>query len=210
MSVFYPNRTHLNNYVLFDTFTVDVIACLKWLGLTKSFEKSQGIVVCFLSNNYYHLKQLCFNTFTVDVIASLCPAQPLCVRPSNWDDANKFQWKWLVFVAPCIQGFLFCYLCVCLHSGRWCLLPGFASISSDLNDLGISFDMCRWNLQSSCDPWHWSFCSTCAAHLGSSPGLCSWCWDVLRTSCKLKLSNTVSDIKVGILQIYCKWYYANL
>ena len=106
--------------------------------------------------------------------------------------------------------FLLCYLCVCLHSGRWCLLPGFASISSDLNDLGISFDMCRWNLQSSCDPWHWSFCSTCAAHLGSSPGLCSWCWDVLRTSCKLKLSNTVSDIKVGILQIYCKWYYANL
>ena len=104
VSVFYPNRTHLNNYVLFDTFTVDVIACLKWLGLTKSFEKSQGIVVCFLSNNYYHLKQLCFNTFTVDVIASLCPAQPLCVRPSNWDDANKFQWKWLVFVAPCIQG----------------------------------------------------------------------------------------------------------
>ena len=106
--------------------------------------------------------------------------------------------------------FLLCYLCVCLHSGRWCLLPGFASISSDLNDLGISFDMSRWNLQSSCDPWHWSFCSTCAAHLGSSPGLCSWCWDVLRTSCKLKLSNTVSDIKVGILQIYCKWYYANL
>ena len=105
--------------------------------------------------------------------------------------------------------FLLCYLCVCLHSGRWCLLPGFASISSELNDLGISFDMCRWNLQSSCDPWHWSFCSTCAAHLGSSPGLCSWCWDVLRTSCKLKLSNTVSDIKVGILQIYCKWYYAN-
>ena len=104
VSVFYPNRTHLNNYVLFDTFTVDVIACLKWLGLTKSFEESQGIVVCFLSNNYYHLKQLCFNTFTVDVIASLCPAQPLCVRPSNWDDANKFQWKWLVFVAPCIQG----------------------------------------------------------------------------------------------------------
>ena len=106
--------------------------------------------------------------------------------------------------------FLLCYLCVCLHSGSWCLLPGFAAISSDLNDLGISFDMCRWNLQSSCDPWHWSFCSTCAAHLGSSPGLCSWCWDVLRTSCKLKLSNTVSDIKVGILQIYCKWYYANL
>ena len=120
VSVFYPNRTHLNNYVLFDTFTVDVIACLKWLGLTKSFEKSQGIVVCFLSNNYYHLKQLCqlcFNTFTVDVIASLCPAQPLCVRPSNWDDANKFQWKWLVFVAPCIQGF-FILLFMCLPSLR--------------------------------------------------------------------------------------------
>ena len=112
-----------------------------------------------LSKNHRELLSVFYPTITIILNSyvsyvlthSQWTSLPLCVRPSLFVSGPQIEMMqtnfsgndWCLLLHAFKVKIIFALLFMCLHSGRWCLLPGFASISSDLNDFGISFDMCR-------------------------------------------------------------------